>query len=86
MKYRTWRRYIRPNIMKIETGNTISKLAIANIQFETKMCQKISSRNWERNASNYENPLITTAKSHIQGHGFFTENRDGGLANSLKSK
>ena len=49
------------------------------------MGEKISPQNRDREISNDKNPSVTTAKSDIQSHGFFTEGRDGGFVDSLEN-
>ena len=56
-----------------------------NIIFESEIGEKISSQNGERKVSNDEYPSETTAKSDIQGHGFFSKSRDGRIVDSLEN-
>ena len=58
---------------------------MSSIDPKSEMGEKICSQNREGKVSNYEDPSKTTAKSDIQGHGFFTKSRDGRFVDRVEN-
>ena len=65
------------NFAENEASTCVEELAIAGIDLEAKMCQKISTKFPSGSIGYDENKLVTVVKSNIQCHGVFTGIADG---------
>ena len=85
MKNWAWRNCSRLKTMESETSSSVNEFVIANIDTKAKMGEEVCTQNKYGEVSNDKNPSVTTAESDIQGHGFFTEGRDGRFIYSLEN-
>ena len=85
MKNWAWRNCSRLKTMESETSSSVNEFVIANIDTKAKMGKEVCTQNRDGEISNDKNPSVTTAESDIQGHGFFTEGRDGRFIYSLEN-